>query len=65
MTYTTGLDFLIDKGTSKASTVWTISANLSTHTKRYLHDLFGLGMAIGLAVRGYVLLICLGSLVRI
>jgi hypothetical protein len=65
MTYTTGLDFLIDEGTGKASTIWTISANLSTHTKRYPHELFGLGMASRLAVRGYVLLICLGSLVRV
>jgi hypothetical protein len=36
---------------------------MSTHTKRYLRDLFGPGMASRLAVPGYVMLICLGSLV--
>ena len=35
------------------------------HTKCYLHDLFGLGMVNRLAARGYVILICLGSLVRL
>jgi hypothetical protein len=38
---------------------------MSTHAKRYLHELFGLGMARRLAVLGYVVLICLGSLVRV
>jgi hypothetical protein len=34
-------------------------------TKQYIRDLLGLGMAIGLAVGGYMRLICLGSLVRV
>ena len=36
-----------------------------TDTKQYIRDLFGLGMAIGLAVSGYMRLICLGSLVHL
>jgi hypothetical protein len=36
-----------------------------THTKQYIRDLFGLGMAIGLAILGYMVLICLRSLVHI
>jgi hypothetical protein len=60
-----GLELLIDEGTGEASTIWTISTNHVAHTKRYLHKLFGLGMARRLAVLGYVVLICLGSLVRV
>jgi hypothetical protein len=59
------LEFLIDDGTGEASTIWTISTNHVDAYKRYLRDLFGLGMAIRLAVLGYVVLICLGGLVRV
>ena len=33
-----------------------------THTKQTVQDLFGLGMTGRLAVLGYMILICLGSL---
>jgi aromatic ring-opening dioxygenase catalytic subunit (LigB family) len=64
MTYTMGLKFLVDEGTSEASTVSTMSTDYVNPCKQYIHDLFGLGMAIGPAVLGYVILICLGSLVH-
>jgi hypothetical protein len=35
-----------------------------THTKQHIHDLFGLGMVNGFAVRNLMFLICLGSLVQ-
>lgn len=35
-----------------------------THGKQYIQEFFGLGMAGGLAVLGYMVLICLGSLVK-
>ena len=63
MTYTLSLDFLIDEGTGEASTIWTISTNHVDAYKCALQDLFGFGMARRLAVLGYVILICLGSLV--
>ena len=57
------LKLLIDEGTGEASTIWTMSTKHVDAYKRYLHELFGLGMANGLAVIGTVFLICLGSLV--
>ena len=65
MTYTMCLNFPIDDGTGEASTIWTMSTNHVDAYKRYLHEFFGLGMVNRLAVRGTVILICLGSLVRV
>jgi hypothetical protein len=66
MAYTMGLDLPFDYCTSDASTRWDLEHQLTlTHTRQYSQDLFGLRMARGAAIRGYVFLICLGSLVRI
>ncbi|KAI0279183.1 hypothetical protein BGY98DRAFT_933344 [Russula aff. rugulosa BPL654] len=62
LTYTMGLEFLIDERTGEAGTIWIISADHVDAYESYLRELFGLGMASRLAVRGYVILICLGSL---
>ena len=35
-----------------------------THEKQHIQEFLGLGMAGGLAVLGYMVLICLGSLVK-
>lgn len=59
------LNLLIDEGTGEASSIWTIIINRVDAYKRYLHDLFSLGMVNGLAVLGTVLLICFCGLVRI
>jgi len=65
MTYTVGLKLLIDEGTSEASTIRTISTDHVDAYKCYLRDFFGLGMARRLAVLGFVILICLDSLVHL
>ncbi len=58
MTYTMGLDLSVDDCTSEASTGWDLEHQPTlTHTRQYSQDLFGLRMARGAAIRGYMFLI--------
>ena len=43
MTYTVGLEFLIDEGTGKASTMWTMSTN---HVDAYKLFTYAISLAL-------------------